>query len=67
MKRGPAKRDLIARWTARDEQTAQNELETLALEGLNSGDSVEAGIGYWEEKHRRFDERLKGSETLPPL
>ena len=37
------------------------ELETLALEGLNSGEPIEAGPGYWEEKHRRLDARLKTS------
>ena len=41
------------------DQTAEEELESLALEGLNSGDPIEAGAGYWEEKHRRLDERLK--------
>jgi len=51
---------------AGDEQAAEDELEVLALDGLNSGDSLEAGIGYWEEKHRRVDERLKSTET-PPL
>lgn len=40
------------------EQSAEEELEALALEGLNSGDAVQAGPGYWDEKHRRLDERL---------
>jgi hypothetical protein len=35
------------------------ELEALALEGLNSGDPIEASPGYWEEKHRRLDALLK--------
>ena len=43
----------------RADQRAEDELEALALEGLNSGDAVEVGTGYWEEKHRRLDERLK--------
>ena len=38
---------------------AEDELEALALEGLNSGEAIEVGQGYWEEKHRRLDERLK--------
>jgi len=41
------------------EQSAEEELEALALEGLNSGDAIQAVPGYWEEKHRRLDERLK--------
>ena len=43
----------------RADQRAEDELEALALEGLNSGEAVEIGTGYWEEKHRRLDERLK--------
>jgi len=42
----------------RAEQQAEDELEALALEGLNSGEPIEAGPGYWEDKHRRLDERL---------
>ncbi len=38
-----------------------DELEALALEGLNSGDPIEASPAYWEEKHRRLDARLKTS------
>lgn len=41
------------------DQAAEDELESLALEGLNSGQPMEVGLGYWEEKHRRLDERLK--------
>ena len=41
------------------EQQAEDELEELALEGLNSGIPIEVGPGYWEEKHRRLDDRLK--------
>lgn len=43
------------------EQSAEEELETLALEGLNSGDPLPVGLGYWEEKHRRLDERLENT------
>jgi hypothetical protein len=42
----------------RAEQQAEDELEALALEGLHSGESLEPGPGYWEDKHRRLDERL---------
>jgi hypothetical protein len=41
------------------DQAAEDELERLALEGLNSGESIQPGPGYWEEKHRRLDERLR--------
>jgi hypothetical protein len=40
-----------------DQQGAQ-ELETLALEGLDSGTPIEPGPSYWREKHRLLDERL---------
>jgi hypothetical protein len=41
------------------DRSAEDELEGLAIEGLNSGDPIEVGPGYWERKHRRLDERLK--------
>jgi hypothetical protein len=41
------------KWT----QLAEEELEALALEGLNSGESIEADEKYWEEKRRRLMER----------
>ena len=41
------------------DQAAEDDLESLALEGLNSGDPIQVGPGYWEEQHRRLDERLK--------
>ena len=41
------------------DQAAEEELESLALEGLKSGDPVQVGPGYWEEQHRRLDKRLK--------
>jgi hypothetical protein len=45
------------------DQAAEQELETLAHEGLNSGAPLEVGTGYWEEKHRLLDERLKKTGT----
>jgi hypothetical protein len=45
------------------EQSAEDELEGLALEGITSGEPIEAGPGYWEEKHRHLDERLKKTGT----
>ena len=47
----------------RADQQAEDELEALALEGLGSGEPIEVGPGYWEEKHRRLDERLKKPGT----
>ena len=35
------------------------ELESLALEGLNSGAPIEVAPSYWQEKHLRLDERLR--------
>jgi hypothetical protein len=43
------------------DQSAEEEIESLALEGLDSGDPIETGPGYWEDKHRRLDARLKSS------
>ncbi|HEX4135099.1 MAG TPA: hypothetical protein VHY84_10855 [Bryobacteraceae bacterium] len=45
------------------EQSAEEELEAIALDGLNSGEPIRPGLGYWEEKHRRLDERLKMNGT----
>ena len=45
------------------EEQAEEEIEALALEGLNSGEPIHADAAYWEEKHRRLDERLKNTES----
>ena len=45
------------------DQRAEDELEALALEGIDSGDPIEVGSSYWEGKHRRLDEHLKQSDT----
>lgn len=47
----------------RADQSAEEELEGLALEGLNSGEAIETGPGYWEEKHRGLAEHLKKTGT----
>ena len=47
----------------RADQQAEDELEHLALEGLNSGEPIEIRSDYWEEKHRHLDERLKKTGT----
>jgi plasmid stability protein len=43
----------------RADEEARAELEQLAGDGIDSGEPIEIGPGYWEEKHRRLDERLK--------
>ena len=48
---------------ARDDERAEEELETLALEGLNSGDSTVADERYWEQKRRRLIERHEQTGT----
>ncbi len=47
----------------RSDQDAVAELENLATEGLNSGNPIEVSSSYWEEKHRRLDERLNRSHS----
>jgi len=48
----------------RAEQSAEDELTALALEGLDSGDPIEVGPGYWEAKHQKLDARLRGISGL---
>lgn len=48
---------------AREDHQAEEELEALALEGLNSGGSMEANERYWEEKRRRLTERQQKTGT----
>lgn len=45
------------------ELAAERELESLALESLQSGDPLEAPLEYWIDQHRRLDERIK--QRLP--
>jgi hypothetical protein len=33
----------------------------LAIEEFDSGDPIEVGPGYWEDKHQKLDERLRGT------
>jgi hypothetical protein len=44
------------------DQQAIEELEALAIEGLESGAPIEAGPSYWQDKHRAFD---KAAENTP--
>ena len=39
---------------ARDDEQAEAELEKLALEGLNSGESLPVNEKYWAEKRERL-------------
>ena len=41
------------------DQSAEEEIEALALEGLHSGEPIQVEPGYWEDKHRRLNERMK--------
>jgi hypothetical protein len=45
------------------DQQGTEELESLALEGLNSGAPMNVGSSYWQEKHVRLDERLRNIGT----
>jgi hypothetical protein len=47
------------------DQSAEEELESLALAGMNSGDPLPVGPDYWEEKHRRLEERLLNIPKSP--
>ena len=54
--------DHLERLVRADQQGA-DELEALAIQGLGSGEPIVVGPTYWQEKHRRLDERLKKSEA----
>jgi hypothetical protein len=45
----------------RAEQSTKDELTELALAGLDSGDPIEVGPGYWEAMHQELDKRLRGT------
>jgi hypothetical protein len=42
----------------RSEDETAAELETLAMEGVKSGDAIVAGAEYWDELHRRLENRV---------
>ena len=48
---------------ALDDQAADEELEELAIEGLNSGEAIEADKRYWEAKRKRLMERHRKTGT----
>jgi hypothetical protein len=41
------------------DERAEQDLTTLALEGLASGEPLDVSADYWQAKHRRLDERLR--------
>lgn len=43
----------------KSDQQATSEFKALISDAVNSGDPFEPGPGYWEEKHRKLEERLK--------
>ena len=45
----------------RAEQSAEDELTELVLDGIDSGDPIDIGPGYWEAKHQRLDASLRGT------
>jgi len=47
----------------RADQAPVEEIEELALEGLNSGEPIEPSPGYWEEKHRSLEARWKAKRA----
>jgi hypothetical protein len=50
----------ISKQTAlRKKLRAEEKLEMLVLKGVNSGDPITIGPTYWDEKHRRLDEKLR--------
>jgi hypothetical protein len=46
---------------ARDGDAAEEALEALALEGLNSGQSIEGSESYWDQKRRRVIDRYRNT------
>ncbi len=47
----------------RSAELATDEVERLALEGVNSGDPIAIDEKYWAEKHRQLDRKLKKTGT----
>lgn len=53
--------EYLARLVKLDQQ-ATSEFNALIDESINSGASFEPVAGYWEEKHRKLEERLKSRQ-----
>jgi hypothetical protein len=47
----------------RSAELTEQEFEHLAMDGLNSGDSIAIDSSYWAEKHRQLDQKLKKTGT----
>jgi uncharacterized protein YoaH (UPF0181 family) len=47
----------------RADQAAEDEIEALTLDGLNSGPAIEMGADYWARKHRQLDDRIARTRT----
>ncbi|MBE9187817.1 type II toxin-antitoxin system ParD family antitoxin [Microcoleus sp. LEGE 07076] len=45
------------------ERVAKTQLETLLLEGLDSGESIEITDGWWEQKRTELVEKVRNSKT----
>ena len=48
---------------ALDDQRAEEELESLAIEGLNSGDAVPGDGEFWDERQKRLKDRQSKRNT----
>jgi hypothetical protein len=46
---------------ARDDEAAEEEPQALALERLNSGQSIERSESYWDEKRRLIIDRHRNT------
>ena len=44
-------------------QSAEEEIELLVLEAVESGEPVQATSSFWEERHHTLDETLKRSAS----
>jgi len=45
------------------ERVAKTQLETLLLEGLDSGESIEITDEWWEQKRTELVEKVRNSKT----
>ena len=58
---GVSVEEYLARLVKLDQQ-AISEFQTVIAEALDSGNPFEPGPGYWEEKHRKLEKRLKSRQ-----
>lgn len=50
-------------WSEMHDNEDEGPIEKIIVEGINSGEPLEVSPAYWEAKHRRLDERLRGQVT----